>query len=269
MFPLLVVVLGSYAAICLLVFLSQARLVYFPDRSTRVDPRSLGMEAEELALTTSDGVRLHGWYLPAEEARGALLFCHGNAGNVSHRLSAARAFLEMDVSVLLFDYRGYGASEGSPSEEGTYRDAEAAYDSLRARGFAPRQIALYGESLGGAVAIELARRREVACVVSESAFSSVPELGAEIYPWLPVRLLASIRYDNRSKIGDLRASILIVHSPADDIVPYRHAERLLERARDPKELLVTAGGHNSGGFLGSEEWRARVRDFLWRSLPAP
>ncbi len=266
MIPLLVVVLGAYAALCAYLFIFQARLVYFPDRVVGPGPQALGLEFEELELRASDGVKLHGWFIPAENARGALLFCHGNAGNISHRLLAARTFRDMGLAVLLFDYRGYGRSEGSPSEEGTFRDAEAAYDYLRTKNFAPERIALYGESLGSAVAIELARRRKVACIVSESAFTSVPDLGAEIYRWLPVRLLARIRYDNRSKIGALGVPVLIVHSPRDDIVPFHHAERLFELAREPKELLATDGGHNDGGFLDREEWIARVHDFLVRHL---
>ncbi len=262
MLPVLGSLLALYAGVCLLVFVFQARLVYFPDRSRGPGPDALGLDFEELELTASDGVRLHGWFLPAQEPRGALLFCHGNAGNVSHRLFAARVFHDMRVAVLLFDYRGYGRSEGSPSEEGTYRDAEAAYDFLRGRGFEPGRIALYGESLGGAVAIELARRRHVACALIESAFTSVPDLGAELYRWLPVRPLARIRYDNARKIGALGIPLLLVHSPQDEIVPFAHAERLFEGAGEPKELVRTEGGHNDGGFLRRAEWIERLRAFL-------
>ncbi len=267
MIPAIVVALCAYVAICALLYFLQERLVFFPDRSLATDPRSLGLSFEELDLVTSDAVHLHGWYLPAEEPLGALVFCHGNAGNISHRLAAAQALHAMRLSVLLFDYRGYGKSEGSPSEEGTYRDGEAAYEFLRSRGFAPERIALYGESLGGAVAIELARRRKVACAVIESTFTSLPDMGAAIYRWLPVRLLARIHYDNRAKVAALDVPLLLIHSPEDEIVPFRHAERLVEAAREPRQLLVTAGSHNSGGFLGREEWRARVREFLWSSLP--
>jgi fermentation-respiration switch protein FrsA (DUF1100 family) len=264
--PFVVLAFFLYLGSCLLVFLVQARLVYFPSRALGPDPSSLGIAFEEPELVASDGVRLHGWFLPAPEPRGALLFCHGNAGNVSHRLVAARAFRNMGLSVLLFDYRGYGRSDGRPSEEGTYLDAEAAYDWLRGRGLAPERIALYGESLGGGVAIELARRREVACVLVESAFTSVPDLGAELYRWLPVRLLARIRYDNAEKLGKLRVPLLLVHSPDDEIVPFAHAERLLALAREPKDLLRTEAGHNDGGFLRRAEWLERVREFLVSAL---
>jgi fermentation-respiration switch protein FrsA (DUF1100 family) len=174
----------------------------------------------------------------------------------------------MGWSCLLFDYRGYGASEGSPNESGTYRDAEAAYDALRQAGFEPARIVLHGESLGAGVAFELATRREVAAVIAESAFTSLPALGAELYRWLPVRLLARYRYDNRAKIGSLRVPVLLIHSPTDEIVPFAHAQRLLAAANEPKQLLVTDAGHNDGGFLRRAEWREAVRSFLERALDA-
>lgn len=262
MVPILVVALGGYAAVCLLVFLLQARLVWFPAGAVGAPPSD--PRGEERRFATSDGVELHGWWFPCEGALGAVLVCHGNAGNLSHRLHLAGAFLDMDLAVLLFDYRGYGRSAGAPSEEGTYLDAEAAHAAVVAEGFAPERVVAYGESLGAAVAIELARRRPLAAVVAESAFTSIPDVGAAVYPWLPVRLLARIRYDNLSKIDALRAPLLLVHSPEDEIVPFAHAERLRERSG--AELLATGAGHNDGGFVRRPEWRERVRSFLWAAL---
>ena len=257
----------AYAALCLFVFLSQARLVYFPGPPPGIDPASVGLDFRELRFRAADGVELHGWLLQAPSARGAILFCHGNAGSIEHRLEAGSALVAMGFSVLLFDYRGYGASQGEPSEEGTYLDATAAYEQLLAQGFAPGAIVVHGESLGAGVALELATQREVAAVVAESAFTSVPDLGARIYPWLPVRLLARHRYENRAKVGKLGVPLLLIHSPMDEIVPFDHARTLLEAARDPKELLVTEAGHNDGGFLRRAEWRAAVQRFLERAVP--
>ena len=261
--------LGAYVSICILLYVFQERVVFFPMRSGESGSLALAPDCEPVTLLTSDALHLDALVLHVEGARGALLFCHGNAGNLSHRLAAAREFRDMHVCVLLFDYRGYGRSEGSPSEEGTYTDAEAAYDFLRTRGFSPQQIALYGESLGGAVAIELARRREVACLLSESSFTSVPDLGAEIYRWLPVRRLARIRFENRAKIASLGIPLLILHSRDDEIVPFHHAAELYEHAREPKQLLETSGSHNAGGFLCSPDGKDRVRAFLWQNLPQP
>ncbi len=265
----LLVTLGiGYVAICAALFLFQGALVFLPSRTIARTPADEGLAFREVELVASDGERLSAWFLPTQEPRGALLFCHGNGGNIGDRIVGARAFVDMGVSVLLFDYRGYGASEGAPSEEGLYLDAEAAFAFLTVReGFDAHRVAVYGESLGGAVAIELARRHDVACTITESAFASIPAIGAELYPWLPVSLLARIRFDNERKAGELDAPWLIVHSRDDRTVPFAHAERLRERARASTELLVTGGDHNDGGFLLRTEWRDRVRAFLHASLP--
>jgi len=237
--------------------------VYFPGPPPTTTPAILGLEHRDLQLVTADDVRIHAWFLAASEPRGALVFCHGNAGNIENRLHAASAFLDMGLSVLLFDYRGYGASGGSPSEDGTYLDAEAAYDALlEESGLTTDRIIIYGESLGAGVAIELAQRREVAAVVTESAFTSLPDLGSELYAWLPVRLLSRFRYDNLGKVDSLNAPLLVIHSPDDEIVPYAHGERLFAAAAEPRQFLATKGGHNDGGFLRSAEWTERVNAFL-------
>lgn len=254
-----VLVLG-YLAVCALIFALQDRLVWFPGPPPSVDPGMLGLPYEEARITTEDGVVLHGWFLPGGPE--AVLVSHGNAGSVAERLPLAGAFLGMGRSVLLYDYRGYGRSAGRTDEEGTYRDAVAAFDWLVARGFAPGQITAYGESLGAAVSVELARRRNPARLVLEHAFSSVPELGAQVYPWLPVRLLSRIRYDSLADAPELRLPVLVVHSPEDELVPIAHARKLYEALRGPKGFLGTGGGHNDGGFLQRAEWRDAVGRFL-------
>lgn len=260
MIPVLLLLLGGYGLVCLLMYLSQEKLVFYPSPLAPGPPPDPA--AHDVELVTSDGVRLHGWVFEAREPRAVLVFCHGNAGNVAGRAGAARLFREMGLTVVLFDYRGYGRSAGTPSEEGTYLDALAAYDHARTLESSSGRIVLFGESLGGAVAIELASQREVARLVVESTFTSVPDLAATLYAWLPVRLLARVRYDNASKIGALEPPLLIVHSPEDELVPFSHATRLLSLAPPATELLRTSGGHNDGGFLQRREWIERVGAFL-------
>lgn len=262
--PLLVLAVG-YLGLCLAAYLFQTRLIYFPGPPPGRTPADAGLEFRELELATSDGVRLHAWLLEARAPRGVVLVCHGNAGSIEQRIEHGSAFVSMGWSVLLFDYRGYGRSTGSPSEEGTYRDAEAAYDWLvGAGGQSGARIVVYGESLGAGVAIELARRRPVDGVVAESAFTSLADLGAEVYPILPVRWLVRHRYRNLEKVAALRVPLLVIHSPQDEIVPVAHGTRLFEAAREPRSLLLTEGGHNDGGFLRRAEWRGAVRVFLER-----
>lgn len=263
--------LGIYAVLCVLVTLFQGRLVYFPGAAPDLDPGRVGLAFEDLVLETRDGVRIHAWLIASEHGNperdpSVVLFHHGNAGNIGHRLQAARAFIDMGHDVLLFDYRGYGLSEGAPDEEGTYLDAEAAHDHLTGAGYDPARILAYGESLGGAVAVELACRRPVAALVVEDTFSSLVDLGAQLYPWLPIRMLARIRYDSAAKIGTLELPLLVLHSPEDELVPFAHGRRLYELAREPRTFLATRGGHNDGGFLQDTAYREQVAAFLEDAL---
>lgn len=255
----------AYAVLCLFVFLLQRRLVYFPGPAPSSTPADAGLDFEDVRFGAEDGVALHGWLLrprDGQDVRGCLLVSHGNAGSIEHRIALARDLTGMGLAVFLYDYRGYGASEGEPSEAGLYRDVQAAYEAVLARGFSPERVVLFGESLGGGPTIELARRRPVAGVIVESTFASLPSVGARFYPWLPVRLLARDRFANVDKVASIGAPLLVIHSPDDDVVPFEQARTLFEAAREPKRLLRTAGGHNDGGFRQSELWRAEVARFL-------
>lgn len=222
--------------------------VYHPARLLMATGAELGRPFEDVFFGGGDGVRLHGWFFPAEAASPragqVALYCHGNGGNISHRLQACAAWLETGVGVFIFDYQGYGRSQGRPSEEGTYQDSQAAYRWLRAKGFEPSSIVAMGESLGGGVACELALREPVAGLVLQSTFTSIPELGAELFPWLPVRWFSSIHYATRAKLPRIKTPVLVMHSRADRLVGFHHAQRNFEAAGQPKLFWEIEGGHN-------------------------
>lgn len=257
----LIVVMGVLAWFLIRRF--ERSMIYYPDADLEMTPAAIGLAYENVALTTSDGVRIHGWWIPAGENRGTILFCHGNAGNISHRLDSIRIFHQLDLNVFIFDYRGYGKSTGSPSEEGTYRDAAAAYNYLREyREISPEKIIIFGRSLGGAVAIELAGEKEVGALISESSFTSTVDMGKLIFPYLPTNLLVFDRYDSISKVGELSLPKLFIHSREDDIIPFKQGERLFQDASPPKEFLEIRGGHNEG-FLESEDiYQKAINKFL-------
>ncbi|HXY40878.1 MAG TPA: alpha/beta hydrolase [Vicinamibacteria bacterium] len=258
-------ILALLAAVAALMLLFERRLIYFPQRGLDVTPQALGLVSEELPLRAEDGVRLHGWFLPVKGSRLTLLVCHGNGGNVSHRLDralAAQAQLRTDV--LLFDYRGYGRSEGSPDEEGTYRDARAAWRWLIEKGQPPGRIVIFGESLGSAVALQLALDTGGArALVLESPFASIPEMARAVYPFLPVWPLVRTRYDNLAKVGRLRLPLLVMHGERDDVVPFAQGRRLFEAAPEPKRFYAIPGASHNDTYLvgGDAYWRA-LRDFL-------
>ncbi len=248
------------------VWLTQDRMVYFPQvgRDNPATPAAAGLRFEDLRLQTEDGETLAAWWVPApaEKVRGAVLLLHGNAGSVADRIMYLPHFAAMGYGVLLIDYRGYGQSSGSPSEEGTYADARTAWRWLNERGFAAGDIVLVGESLGGAVAAELAARVQPRALLLLSTFTSVNDLGGELYPWLPVRLLSRFRYDTLQGVTDYRGPVLVVHSRDDEIVPFAHGQRLQAAAGARGQLLELRGGHNDAFVFGKPEQVAAVAEFL-------
>jgi hypothetical protein len=255
-----------YGAVALYLFIMQPRLLYYPDmpgRELEATPADVGLVYENVSLHTRDGVQLHAWFIPAERPRATVLFCHGNAGNISHRLDSIRLLHSLGLQVLIFDYRGYGQSEGRPSEKGSYRDVDAAWRYLLdVRGLPEDGIILFGRSLGAAVAADLASRTRPAAVILESAFTSVPDMAAGIYPWLPVRLLSRYRYDNLGKIIQISAPLLLVHSRQDEIIPFSHGERLFKQAREPKQFLEINGGHNDAFLTSRKAYTQGLEAFL-------
>jgi uncharacterized protein len=242
------------------------RQVYHPYRALAASGAELERPWEEVYFEAADQVKLHGWFFPADpqsaRSKIAVLFCHGNGGNISHRLGHYQELLDLGVAVFAFDYRGYGRSSGAPSEEGTYLDAEAAYQWLRGRGFGESEIIALGESLGGAVAAELALRASLKGVVLLSTFTSIPDVGADIFPFLPTQWLCRIRYDTLSKLPELDVPVLVMHSRADSIIRFRHGERLFAAANEPKMFWEIYGDHNDTLFTG----RARYVEGLERYL---
>jgi pimeloyl-ACP methyl ester carboxylesterase len=240
--------------------------VYHPSRRMELSGAELGRPWEDVSFQAADGTALNGWWFPTDPPPGhkpkAVLLCHGNAGNISHRLGVCQALLDLGLSVFVFDYRGYGRSSGHPSESGTYRDAEAACQWLRTKGFSDDQVVLFGESLGGGIAAELAMLHPVSALVLVSTFTSVPAVGAELFPWLPVRWISRIRYDTVRKLPRVRVPVLIMHSPDDRLIGYHHAQALFAAANSPKMLWDLAGDHNDMLESGSKRFQDGLRKFF-------
>ncbi len=266
----LAVLAAVYLGLCLVLFLRQSSMVYFPLARVDQDPSAAGLAFEAVTLRAEDGVALDAWFVPCRGARGTVLVCHGNAGNIGHRLPAIALFHGLGLNVLIFDYRGYGRSQGRPSEIGTYRDARAAWAYLvRGRCLPPSRIAIVGRSLGGAVAAALAAEVRPAGLVLEATFTSLPALGARLYPWLPVRWLARYRYDTLSRLPRVACPVLVAHSPDDEMIPFDHGQRLFAAAREPKTFVALSGEHNAGEVLAAPGYRAALDIFFAQTLGAP
>jgi pimeloyl-ACP methyl ester carboxylesterase len=238
-------------------------------------PALAGIPGEDVWLDTTDGLRIHAWWYPASRERSgggrdggatpAVLLLHGNAGDISHRAPLARGLLKEGLSVLLLEYRGYGGSEGEPSEEGLHLDGLAGLDFLLARGVAPGNVVLFGRSMGGAVAARLAGARPVGSVILESAFTSLHAMAGTVYPFLPGFLLARLRgrFDTVGRMESLSAPVLVVHGTTDEIVPFEMGEKLLEAAGSRAEWYPVSGaGHNDVFQVGGREYFRTLATFI-------
>lgn len=250
------------------LYVMQPAMVFLPSRELAATPADWGLEHEDVWLQTEDGVRIHGWYLPFPGARRVLLFFHGNAGNISHRQDSLEIFHRLGLNVLILDYRGYGRSEGRPSETGLYRDARAAWDHLvEGRGVAPSDIVLFGRSLGGAVAAELASRVRPGALILESTFSSARDLVREIYPVLSWLIVRRFELDTVARMGSVSCPVLVLHSRDDEIIPFALGRRVYQAAPEPKAFHALRGDHNGGFLLSQPGYERALAAFLSDRLP--
>ena len=237
----------AYFLILLLMMFLEESLVFFPTRFPEGNWQPERLDFEDIEFYASDGTKLHGWYVPHDQPRAHVLFCHGNAGNLSDRAYLLGTLRDgLDVAVFIFDYRGYGRSDGRPNEEGVIQDAHAACEAFAQRaGIQPSEIVLMGRSLGGAVAVELAAVHGARGLILESTFTSLPDVAAHHYPWLPVRWLMRTRLNALSRVADYHGPLLQSHGDADEIIPYQLGRRLYDAAVGPKQFITIANGHHN------------------------
>ncbi|HDO25799.1 MAG TPA: alpha/beta hydrolase, partial [Nitrospirae bacterium] len=231
-------------------------------RPVDATPSDIGLDYEPVKVRTEDDIDISGWFIRSEQPRAAVIFCHGNGGNISHRLGKIKTLNDLRLDVLIFDYRGYGMSAGRPSENGLYLDAESMYNYLvNVRKQSPEKVIVFGESLGAAVAIDLAYRRDVAGVIVEGGFSSVRDMAKMVFPFVPAFVYAS-RYDSLEKIGYIRSPKLIFHSVNDEIIPVELGRKLFNAASEPKEFVEVRGGHNDTFFVSRDIFISKIDEFV-------
>ena len=256
----------AYVLIVVMSYLFQSRMIYIPDFPSRelvATPERLGMSYENVSLRTEDDIALHGWFIPAGNAKFTLLFFHGNAGNISHRRESIEIFHRLGLNVLIFDYRGYGQSKGKPSEQGLYQDATAAWRYLtEQKGFAPEQIIIFGRSLGGTIAARLAAGVQARGLILESTMSSARDFAKQVFKVL-ARLVV-IRYDFNTAeyIRHVNVPVLVLHSPDDEIMPFNLGEKVFESANQPKQFVHMRGDHNSGFYLSQPEYEQQLAGWI-------
>lgn len=258
-------VLVGLLLVILFIRLFEDRLAFFPEPfPSGWNPRGAGVPVEDVYFTTSDGLRLHGWMASAEGARYTVLYFHGNAGNLTYRLENIAFLLRLPVNVFAVDYRGFGHSQGRPTEAGVYRDAEAAYDYLtQERGIASERLVVLGQSLGTAVAVDLVAKRPVAGLILEAGFPSAPRVVQRVF-WVPgLRFVIRSRFDSAAKLKGIRVPVLVAHCRQDPVIPYELGEEFFAAANEPKQFVPYDGGCHEPLFLcAPEDYAARLRAFL-------
>lgn len=251
-----------YLGMCAFLYLKQDEYIFFPERKITSTPLSYGVPFEECTVVTSDEVSVVCWIIPADHPKGAVVFAHGNGGNLGDRVEKYILLRSLGLTVFAFDYRGYGKSGGAPSEEGFYRDAEAVALEAERRGFCAGKLILYGESIGGAVAANAAAKRGAAGLVLESSFTTAADMARHHYPVFPAKLILRAEFDTLRSLRSCSCPVLVMHSPEDEIVPYRMGIELHEAAQAPKRFAKLEGGHNGGGILVSAEARKELGKFV-------
>jgi fermentation-respiration switch protein FrsA (DUF1100 family) len=263
---LLSIAAGIFVLLSLALYLLQDKMVFLanmPGRALTASPGDMGLEYENVSLLTSDGESLHGWYVPAVNRRGVLLFFHGNAGNISHRLDSIGIFQQLGLDTLIIDYRGYGQSTGKASEKGTYLDAQAAWSYLvDERGVPAEEIIIFGRSLGGAVGAWLGTQHIPAALIIESSFTSGVDMAQRLYPFLPAGLITRLRYPVVEYASRLDCPVLVVHSRDDEIIPFDMGQSIYAAVKQRKSFLELRGDHNNGFFISRHEYVAGLDKFI-------
>ena len=258
LFILIIVIAGFVALIRFVEYTS----VFYPARPLAGDPADIGLPFEDVYLTTADHVRIHGWLVRSPDAKATLIYLHGNAGNIGDRVEKVGLFHQIDLNVLIIDYRGYGKSQGRPTEQGIYADALSAYDYLKGRpDLKDQKVIVYGSSIGGAVAVDLASKKDIDGLIIDSSFTSAADMAKTIYPFLPAFLLKT-KLDSINKIGKISVPKLFLHSPEDEVVPYALGRKLYDAAPEPKRFFEIIGGHNEGHLHDEDKIQNGIAKFL-------
>jgi len=246
-----------------LFYLKQPSMIFFPSDNLDATPEQWGMPFENIHFSAADGTSLNGWYIPHSDSDRVLLFFHGNAGNISHRSESIAVFHRMGLNIFIFDYRGYGHSSGKVNEKGLYQDADAAWNYLtKTKDIDSRKIILFGRSLGGAIAANLANKNTPAALIMESTFSSSRDMASSIIPYLSNLIIMRYQFNSKDKIANIQCPVMIMHSSEDEMIPYSHGKKLFNAANQPREFFRMKGSHNAGFLLSQPDYEVVIESFI-------
>jgi uncharacterized protein len=263
LFITILIIVLSYLMLITVLSFFQEKMIFFPSRNMAGTPSDLGLDFENINFTSQDGTSLNGWFVPVENAEYTVLFCHGNAGNISHRLDTISLFNKLPLNFFIFDYRTYGKSTGVISEKGLYEDVAAAWNYLtETRKIAPEKIIIIGRSLGGAIAAHAAAEYSPGGLVLESAFTSLPEIAQKNIPWLPGTWMIKYKLATIDSLVKVKCPVLIIASPDDTITSFSFGQELFAKAPEPKTFVQLTGDHDDCYFLCRTKYVAALKHFL-------
>lgn len=246
-----------------MMYFQQSHMIFFPMTRLEQTPADWGLEYEDVNFNTEDNVQLHGWYIPQPQSEHVLLFFHGNAGNISHRRESIEVFHRLGLNVLIIDYRGYGQSQGKPSEQGFYQDATATWRYLtEQKGFAPEQIIIFGRSIGGVIAARLAAEVEARGLILESTLSSARDFARQVFKVLARLVVIRYDFDTVEYLRQVNVPVLVLHSPDDEIMPFNLGEKVFESAHQPKQFVRMRGDHNNGFSQSQPEYEQKLSNWI-------
>jgi uncharacterized protein len=251
----------------LLMLACQSSFTYYPERTISNTPEEIGLKYDSIYFQTSDKIKLHGWFVPADKERGIVLHCHGNAGNISHCLYMIRIWNRLNMSTFVFDYRGFGLSEGNPHESGTYKDAEAAWRYLTGtRNIPPNKIIIHGRSLGGSIAAWLAQKHHPKILIIESSFTTIRDVAEKHFQGSPLLSILTYKYNSIDFIKNAACPVILIHSRDDELIPFELGKKLYDTAGNPKEFIEISGSHNDGVFQSQKYYEQKLDEYITKYL---
>jgi len=261
LFP--IVLVAAYLLVAIIMYFYQDKMVFVPSRNNVLTPDEIGLEFEEVRLQVSEQESIHGWYFPVDTSASTVLFCYGNAGNKSRRTTSILFFTELGVNLAIFDYRGYGQSDGSPGEQNCYDDVKKVYDWLvNEKNIPPAKIIIFGRSLGGAIATELAARVQCAGLIVESSFTNIAQISQLMFPYFFADKLTKFSFDTIAKIRNINCPLLVTHSTDDELIPFSMGQQLFEKGAEPKYFFEFTGRHNDRDYLRDSSYIQTVKEFI-------
>lgn len=262
----LIAVAVFYVIVCIYIYLAQEKMIFYPTSDVALTPERVNLEYEEIFVKAGEVDSICAWFFPKDInylTHKTVLFANGNAGNMSYRLETILFLNKLDANVLMFDYRGYWKSSGKPSEQATYEDIESCYNWLiEVKGVKPENIILFGRSLGGAVAIDMATKVKCGGLIVESSFTSTGAMASHVFPFFPVGFLSKYKYDSINKIKSVNCPLLVTHSSEDEIIPFKMGQMLFDEAKEPKQFVQIRGGHNDREYLQDSSYREALLKML-------